>query len=71
MVVESVEESSICTHTHIHLLNKRLTGRIFKNEIKYSFNSTLINRGRNVKFLGNNFGCVLSKLSNRNKITVH
>jgi len=21
-------------------------------------------RGRNVKFLGNNFGCVLSKLSN-------
>jgi len=23
-------------------------------------------RGRNVKFLGNNFGCVLSKLSNNN-----
>jgi len=24
-------------------------------------------RGRNVKFLGNNFGCVLSKLSSSNK----
>jgi len=26
-------------------------------------------RGRNVKFLGNNFGCVLSKLSN-NKVVL-
>ena len=28
-------------------------------------------RGRNVKFLGNNFGCVLSKLSNRYQVQFH